>query len=379
MTVFMFVNVDWFFLSHRLDIAKESAKRGVDLTVFTDFTSDHSEHAYGDFSILQSPLTRSSYSLISLCVEFFKTFMVIKNNRPDAVHAVTIKPIIFLGIICLMLQVPFIASVSGLGPAFSVNGFVNKLRRRVVMLVYLAIFSPKTTRVICQSTNDANTLLDNNILPKHKVVMTEGSGVAISEYRGHRPNRSHTVNVLMASRLLPDKGVMEFCAAAGAIIREAKFEVRFYLAGPIDSHSPGALSEVQVVEMCDSNDVQFLGNRTDLQDVLAETHIFVLPSYYAEGVPKVLLEAAASGCAVITTDHPGCRDAIIPEETGLLVNPKDISSLTDGLTRLLSNRDLIESMGIAGRRLAVDRFSVTKVVDIHYALYLMVQNEQVDG
>ena len=373
MSVFMFVNVDWFFLSHRLDIAKESAKRGVVLTVFADFTSDHSEHAYGDFSFLQSSLTRSSHSLISSCVEFFTTFLVIKNDRPDVVHAVTIKPIIFLGIICLILRVPFIASVSGLGPAFSTTGFLNKLRRRVVILIYRAIFSPKTTRVICQSTNDANTLLDSSILPKHKIVMTEGSGVAIAEYGNHRPNMSHTLKVLMASRLLYDKGVMEFCAAADAIKRKSKLDVAFYLAGPIDSQSPGALSEVQVVDMCESNNVQFLGNRTDLQDVLAETHIFVLPSYYAEGVPKVLLEAAASGCAVITTDHPGCRDAIIPEETGLLVNPKDISSLTDGLTRLLSDRDLIESMGIAGRKLAVERFSVTKVVDIHYALYHMFQ------
>ena len=122
-----------------------------------------------------------------------------------------------------------------------------------------------------------------------------------------------------------------------------------------------------------------LGNRDDLQDILAETNIFVLPSYYAEGVPKVLLEAAASGCAVVTTDHPGCRDAIVPDVTGLLVIPKDVSSLIDSLIRLLSNRTLIESMGIAGRKLAVDRFSVTKVIDIHYATYHMVQNEKAGG
>ena len=228
MTVFMFVNVDWFFLSHRLDIAKESAKREVDLTVFADFTSDHAEYAYGDFSFLQSSLTRSSHSLITSCVEFFKTFMVIKNDRPDAVHAVTIKPIIFLGIICLMLRVPFIASVSGLGPAFSSTGFLHKLRRRVVMLIYRAIFSPKTTRVICQSSNDASTLLDNNILPKHKVVMTSGSGVAIAEYGSHRPKGSHALNVLMASRLLSDKGVMEFLKAAKTLKNKPSKVFKYY-------------------------------------------------------------------------------------------------------------------------------------------------------
>ena len=102
---------------------------------------------------------------------------------------------------------------------------------------------------------------------------------------------------------------------------------------------------------------------------MAKTHIFVLPSYYAEGIPKVLLEAAASGCAVITTEHPGCRDAIVPGETGMLVAPKDIPSLINTLASLISNRDLIESMGKAGRQLAMQRFCITKVIDIHYSLY----------
>ena len=371
----MFVNVDWFFLSHRLSIAKESTKRNVEFTVFTDFTANHSEHAFGDFSIIQSPISRKSMGMISSSIEFFKTFMVIKNNRPDVVHAVTIKPIIFLGIICLILRVPFIASVSGLGPAFSNIGILNKLRRRLVMFVYKAIFLPKRTRVICQSKHDADTLLDNGILSRNKVVMTEGSGLNISDYEYHRPIEVNTLNVLMASRLLPDKGVMEFCAAAGAINRMKNFEAKFRLAGPIDPDSPGAFTEEQVIEMCESNNVQFLGNRKDLPFVLSETHIFVFPSYYAEGIPKVLLEAAASSCAVITTDHPGCRDAILPGETGLAIKPKDVSSLISGLTQLLSDRDLIESMGKAGRELAIERFSVDKVIDIHYSLYHKFQKE----
>ena len=210
------------------------------------------------------------------------------------------------------------------------------------MSVYRVIFSPKTTRVICQSIFDANTLVDNNILPRHKVVMTEGSGVAIPKYEGYRAKRRACNNSVLR-RLLPE-GVKEFPSCCWCTQEMLVFEVEFYLAGPIDPESPGALSEEQVVKLCDSNSVKFLGYRDDLQDVLAETHIFVLPSYYAEGVPKVLLEAAASGCAVITTDHPGCRDAIVSEETGLLVKPKDVFPI-DRLTRLLSNRDLMESMG----------------------------------
>ena len=155
------------------------------------------------------------------------------------------------------------------------------------------------------------------------------------------------------------------------------FQAKFHLAGQIDPDSPGAYTLEQVIEMCESNNVQFLGNRKDLPFVLSETHIFVLPSYYAEGIPKVLLEAAASSCAVITTDHPGCRDAILQGETGLAIKPRDVSSLISALEQLLSNLDLVKSMGRAGKDLAEERFSIDKVIDVHYNLYNTLLKEKI--
>ena len=180
----------------------------------------------------------------------------------------------------------------------------------------------------------------------------------------------------MASRILIDKGVKEFCRAAKKVNSNKKFQANFYLAGPLDLESPGALSHEQIVELCESNHVSFLGNRADLPKVLSQTDIFVLPSFYAEGIPKVLLEAAASGCAIITTDHPGCRDAVLNEVTGLTVKPKDELSLVAGIIRLLSDRNLIVSMGIAGRKLATEKFSIEKVVDTHYNIYAELKNHK---
>ena len=371
----MFVNVDWFFLSHRLEIAKESSKRGIRMTVYADFTSSHDQYSYGDFAFLRSPIRRKSKNIVSLFVEFFKTLSLVKNSNPDAVHAVTIKPIILLGLICLIKRLPFIASVSGLGPAFSDKGALNKIRRRFVILIYKIIFSPENSKVICQSKHDANILLNNAILTSDKIIMTEGSGVNLSDYRYTHHYESNTIRVLMASRLLRDKGVGEFCLAAAEINKMKKYKVKFSLAGPIDIDSPGAYTESEVNELCESNNVEFLGNRTDLPIILGQSHIFVLPSYYAEGVPKVLLEAAASSCAVITTDHPGCRDAIVHEDTGLEIRPKDVSSLVNGLEKLLSNHDLIKSMGMAGRKLAEERFSIDKVINTHYSLYESLQKK----
>ena len=367
--IFMFVNVDWFFLSHRLPIAEVAAVRGFEMTVFSDFTRSHKQEKYSGFSFLQSPIRRTYGGLHSSCVEFFKILQLINRERPSVIHAVTIKPIIFLGIACLIFRIPFIASISGLGPGFSPTSYWGKARLFIIKSLYRLIFSPEKTKVICQSDNDAGVLIDNRLVASDKVAMAEGSGVDLEEYRPKKNVASDLVTVLMASRLLVDKGVREFCVAAGVIQENCDVNANFSLAGSCDSDSPSFLAEEQIIEMCESNKVQYLGSRGDLKDILAKTDIFVLPSYYAEGIPKVLLEAAACGCAVITTDHPGCRDAIVSGETGMLVSPKDSTALANTLSCLLSDRDLIESMGKAGRQVAVQRFCVTKVIDLHCSLY----------
>lgn len=372
--VFMFVNVDWFFLSHRLPIAKIATDKEVDMTVFTDFTRPHEKGEYTGFSLLQSPIRRTYVSLYSLCVEFLNTIQLIKRERPAVVHAVTIKPIIFLGIVCLIYKIPFIASISGLGPGFSPTSYWGKVRFLIIKVLYKLIFASEKTRVICQSPYDAGILLHNGLVTSEKIIMAEGSGIDLEKYQSQKTVASDSTNVLMASRLLADKGVREFCFAAGVIKKKYDFNVKFSLAGPVDADSPRSLTEEQVIEMCESNKVQFLGNRSDLPDILAKTHIFVLPSYYAEGIPKVLLEAAASGCAVITTDHPGCRDAIIPGLTGMLVTPKDATGLENALSCILEDRELMESMGRAGQELAEKRFCVTRVIEIHYSLYHTFKN-----
>ena len=366
--VFMFVNVDWFFLSHRLPIAEVAADRGIDMTVFTDFTKSHDE-TYNGFTLQKSPIARTLVGFFSIFKEFFQLFLLIRREQPSVIHAVTIKPIIFLGIICFILKIPFIASISGLGPAFTSASYMGKVRLFIIKIIYRFIFSPKNVGVICQSSHDAGVLIDNNLVLDKKISITEGSGVNLEDYNSKKDRKSDQINILMASRLLADKGVKEFCDAAGTIQQNYDHKTNFSLAGPVDAHSPGFLSEDKITKLCESNKVKFLGNRDDLKNILSETDLFVLPSYYGEGIPKVLIEAAASGCAIITTDHPGCRDAVVHSETGLLVAPKDSVALENALNLLLSDLDLIKSMGKAGRQLALKRFCVTKVIDIHYSLY----------
>jgi glycosyltransferase involved in cell wall biosynthesis len=369
MKVFMFVNVDWFFLSHRLAIAQAGVYHNVNFTVFTDFTEQHPIAEYKNFHLLQSPLKRSSKTKLHSLIEWVKVYLLIRKSKPDLVHAVTIKPIIVLGVICRITKTPFVASISGLGPAFKVKNIFEAFRLRVITLIYKFVFGSKKSEVICQTQKDIDILTSINVVSRAQTSLIEGSGVELSKYLKTKSYACPPVNVLMASRILADKGVYEFCASALRIKEETNFDVHFSLAGPIDKDSPTALQLVEIESICNKSKVQYLGNRSDLHLLLNTTDIFVLPSYYPEGLPKVLLEAAASGCAIVTTDHSGCRDAIIPGKTGVLVEPQDSNSLMDGILKFLRDPKSIRLMGANGRLLAEKRFCQRSVVKKHYKIY----------
>lgn len=365
----MFVNVDWFFLSHRLPIAKAAINRNIKMSVYTDFTRLHDNRSYEGFNMIQSPIKRTSSRRLNLLIEFINTIRLINKERPSVIHAVTIKPIIFLGIVSIFFRIPFIASISGLGPAFLPTTLWARFRLILIKAIYKLIFLSRNSRAICQSQYDASVLLENNLIIEKKIIFAEGSGIDLLQYKKKDYVDNKTTKILMASRLLKNKGVEEFCLAAGVIQKKYNVNADFSLAGPVDLESIGSFSNNEIIELCTANKISYLGNRDDLAQILSDTDIFILPSYYAEGMPKVLLEAAACSCAVITTNHPGCRDSIIPGKTGLLVEPKNTSALVSSILNLLSDPRLIKAMGRQGRELAEEKFCISKVINIHYDLY----------
>jgi len=367
--VFMFVNVDWFFLSHRLPIAKASEANNIEMVVYTDFTQPHDPEEFDGFKLHQSPVRRKYTSWFYLMLEALNSYRLIRKCKPDLIHAVTIKPILILGLVARLTATPFIGAISGFGPAFSATDALSSLRLRVIVYVFKFVFGGDRSGVICQSTNDRDTLLSFGICSAKKIALISGSGVDIELYSPNNKLVDCEPYVLMASRMLGDKGVREFCLAAKIVHAKLGREIKFKLSGPVDIDSPTFISEFDLKNLCADSEVEYLGNRQDMPELLASAVLFVLPSYYAEGVPKVLLEASACGVAIITTDHPGCRDAIVNRETGLLVQPRDSGSLANAIMELLANTDLATKMGEEGRKLAVSAYGDTVVVLQHYSLY----------
>jgi glycosyltransferase involved in cell wall biosynthesis len=362
------VNVDWFFLSHRLPIAIAAREQGFEVHVATTITDKLEELQNHGLIVHPLVIWRGRKSIIGETRTLREILVLFKKVRPQIVHLVTIKPVILGGIAARLTGVPgVVAAISGLGFVFIAKGFKAAMIRALVVGLYRLALGKENLRIILQNSHNRNLLLDKGVLKPEKVVMIPGSGVDLSAYQ-MAPEPDGVPVVTLAARLLRDKGVYEFVEAARLLAKQ-QVKARFWLAGNPDPGNPHSISQTQIDAWQLEGCVEHLGFRKDIDKLFAASRIVVLPSYYGEGLPKVLVEAAACGRAVVTTDHPGCRDAIEPGHTGMLVPPGDAAALAAAIQQLLGDSKLRQSMGNAGRRLAEREFAIEKVVTAHLAVY----------
>jgi glycosyltransferase involved in cell wall biosynthesis len=280
---------------------------------------------------------------------------------------VTIKPVLYGGLAARLVGVPsVVAAISGLGFVFMSNGSKVKLVRFFVVRIYKFVLNKQNLKVIFQNPDDRNAIMKAVSLEVKKIVTIRGSGVDLSKF-SVKPLPAGLPIVVMASRLLRDKGVIEFLKAV-QLLKKRGVGARFWLVGNPDPGNPTSIDFEQLLKTHDAKGVELLGQRDDIFEVFSQSHIVVLPSY-REGLPKVLLEAAACGRAVVTTDVPGCRHAVEVGVTALLVPPYDPVSLADAIESLIIDQDLCCRMGLAGRDLAEREFSIDKVVATHLTIY----------
>ena len=286
-------------------------------------------------------------------------FRIIREERPGLVLTYTIKPVILGSLVARMAGVPRSASIiAGLGSSFAAASAGQAAGSRVVRALYRLALA-KTQAVVFQNQDDQALFHSLGLVrPGCRTVVVGGSGIDLEEFSPAPPPNGPCF--LMASRLIADKGVREYCAAA-ALVRQRHPRARFRLAGWIDERQPSAITASQLDEWTAMAGVEYVGHVADVRPLLRECSAFVLPSYYREGVPRSLLEALAVGRAIVSTDMPGCREAVVSGETGLLVPPRDVPALAAALSRLVEDPALAEAMGRAGRRLAESRFDARLV------------------
>ncbi len=350
------VNNPAFFLSHRLPIARAAKAAGYEVHVATPEGAG-AEKIRRDFFFHPFRLQRGGRAFWGELRTIVALARVFKEVRPDIVHTVTIKPVLYGGMLSRVLGVPAnVSAVSGLGYVFIAQGPVATLRRALVRAAYRVALGHPNGRVIFQNKDDLALFR-----AKHAVLI-RGSGVDLDAFALAPP--AERAIVMLPCRLLWDKGVGEFVAAARSLAGRASF----VLVGEVDTENPAGVPAAQIEAWVGEGVVEWWGFSADMPATLARAAIVVLPSY-REGLPKVLLEAAAVGRAIVTTDVPGCRDAVVANKTALLVPARDAAALAKAIATLLDDSALRTRFAAAGRDWVERHFSAERVAEQTLALY----------
>jgi glycosyltransferase involved in cell wall biosynthesis len=361
------VNVDWFFESHRLPIALEAVRLGYDVHLACAVTGASKAIEAHRIVIHPIELDRSGLSPFAAAKSLARITNILEELRPDIVHLVTIKPVLFGGIAARLKGVKrVVAAISGLGYVFISTGLAARVRRQAVALMYRLAIGRENVTAIFQNDADARLVSSLAGLRPSQVRIIRGSGVDLERF-APQPFPAEPAVVTFAARLLVDKGLREFVSAAH-LLRSQGVDARFVVAGDLDPGNPASIEPGELDHWQAAGVVEFTGHCEDVASLFAASHIVVLPSY-REGMPKVLLEAAASGRPVIATDVPGCRDAMLRDVSGLLVPVRTVEQLAAAIKSLVCDPQLRATMGGAGRRLAEEEFDVRRIVETHLAIY----------
>ena len=285
---------------------------------------------------------------------------LMRTERPDMVLAYTQKPIVYGGIASRIAGVPaFHAMMSGLGFAFTADtGGPPSALLRLVAALYRVALADARNLFLFNASDEADMRRFGMIPPGVPVSQVPGSGIDTLRFRS-QPLPPGPPVFLLVARLMVHKGLRDFAQAA-RIVKQRHPGARFQILGPPDLN-PAGLPMEELDSWVTEGLVDYLGETRDVRPHLAAATVFVLPSWYREGLPRSILEAMATGRAVVTTDTPGCRDAVVAGETGLIVPPRDPQALADALLMLAGDPALAARMGEAARRRAEQVYAVEKV------------------
>jgi glycosyltransferase involved in cell wall biosynthesis len=361
------ITEDWYFWSHRLDLAKAARAAGFDVAIATRVT-DHGERIRQEgFRLLPIRLDRRSRNPMRECASILELISLYRRERPHIVHHVALKPILYGALAAWWARIPVVINAfAGLGYTFTDR------HDRVSPLQPVLTWGLKTaarlnrSMVLCQNTEDRDRLIQEGIVSADQTRIVAGSGVDTEVFTMTDPPQGVPL-VLLPARMLSDKGITEFVQAA-RVLQGKGVRARFVLVGRCDDDNPAAIPQSQLLEWVREGIVEWWGHRDDMAKVYAGASMVVLPSY-REGLPKVLLEAAACGKALIATDVPGCREIVRHQTTGLLVPPHDSTKLAQAIETLLVNERVRDDMGKAARDYVVREFAVPRITAQIVALY----------
>lgn len=361
------VTEDWYFCSHRLPLALAALEAGYDVGVITQVTNHGDMIRNAGLVLHPIPFARSGRRPLQDLRTLLAILRIYRRERPDLVHHVSLKPILYGSLAAAICRVPRVVNAyTGLGFVFTSRRPMARLVRAAMKWMLWPWLCAARCWAIVQNPDDGALLRKAGLIRDDRISLIRGSGVDTDQFRPI-PQAGGVPLVVFAARLLWDKGVNEFVAAARQLRKEG-VAARFVLVGERDPENPMAVPQATIERWQGEGVVECWGWRTDMAEVFRQAAIVCLPSY-REGLPKVLIEAAAFGRAIVATDVPGCREIVRHGENGLLVPVRDPAALANALRQLLGDAPLQRRMGERGRAIVEAEFSVDKVIAATLDLY----------
>lgn len=371
--LFIIVNVDWFFLSHRLPVALAAQKAGWDVTIVTADTGKLKDISAKGLRVIDLPMSRSGMNIKEELGTLKFLWKLYKREKPDVVHHVGMKTILWGTLAAKFAKVNGVVNaVSGLGGFFAEDN--KSLLARILPRVLRYSHNRKNLLVIFQNHEDEAMYVKKGIIKNSKARFIKGSGVDLNEFcYTPEPDVADfksptTIKIILTARMIVEKGVFLLTEAAEKLRSEYEDKAEFWLVGGLDDH-PGAITKEQLSVVCDGKYIKWLGYRTDVKELLQSSHIVAFPSFYMEGLPKSLIEATAIGRPIITTRSIGCKDTVDDGVNGFLIPTKDVDALAEKLRLLIDNADLRKKFGKAAREKAEKEFSLDVVIEKHLNIY----------
>lgn len=280
----------------------------------------------------------------------------LRSVDPQLVHFVYLKNVLTGSILARSCRTPAVlGAVTGLGSLFAQDRPTYRLLRHVVLICLRWGFQHPNAILALENADDRDYFVSHGVIPENRTVIIPGAGVEVDEIRPV-PEPQGTPVILCAARMIRDKGILELVEAA-RLLRGRGVQFELWLAGDTDPGNPSAITPDELARIEAEGTAKWLGHRDDVIKLLGSASIFCLPTYYREGLPRVLVEASAAGLPIVTTDVPGCREVVTPGRNGLLVPPRDVMALANALQCVLENHEKRGEMRIASRQIFEEKFT----------------------
>lgn len=355
MRILYFVNAAWYFELHWLERAKSLQAEGYEVHLVSNFSDEKIKNEIENLGFIcwQLNIDRFSINPFSNIKVFFDFYKLQKKIKPDLIHLITIKPVVLGGIVSTLTNIPTVVSIVGLGRVFQTDSILKKLIKRLYRII---LSKNKKLHIIFEHEDDMNTIKEFCPLRDENTHVIDGAGVDTTKFKYCEEVVSESVNILFASRMLKAKG-LEILVESVRYLKSQGVNVTLNVAGIIDESDPDRIEIKTVTGWHDAGEINWLGRRNDVEVLLKECNIMVLPTQYAEGIPRIILEACSVGRACIVGNMPGCNSVIEHLKNGITLSDFTVEELTEKLIFLITNPEIRKQYGKISSEMICNHYS----------------------